>query len=98
MDRRFPPLDETGPCSHSSCDQTARMSSAVHRDDERLANGRLVTGPTVLLYHGSMARQSMIRKKKRGPPATGKGTPIMVRLQPSQLASVDAWIANMKAT
>ena len=36
----------------------------------------------------------MIPKKKRGPPATGKGTPIMVRLQPSQLASVDAWIAE----
>jgi len=29
--------------------------------------------------------------KSRGRPATGKGTPVQVRLQPDQLAKVDAW-------
>jgi hypothetical protein len=32
--------------------------------------------------------------KKRGPPATGKGEPILVRLQPIPLADLDAWIAR----
>jgi len=40
-----------------------------------------------------MPRQSAISRKKRGPPATGKGTPILVRLQPPLLATLDAWIA-----
>lgn len=41
-----------------------------------------------------MARQSMVpEKKKRGPPATGKGTQVQVRLQPHQLKRLDAWIA-----
>src|SRR5690242_12204148 len=34
----------------------------------------------------SMARQSVISRKKRGPPPTGKGVPILVRLQPPLLA------------
>ena len=42
----------------------------------------------------SMRRQSLIPQKKRGPPATGKGEPLMVRLQPSPLAALDAWIAR----
>ena len=29
-----------------------------------------------------------------GRPASGKGTPILVRLQPDQLADIDAWIAT----
>ena len=29
--------------------------------------------------------------KKIGRPATGQGTPVMVRMQPNQLAAVDAW-------
>lgn len=33
----------------------------------------------------------MVPKKKRGPPATGKGTQIQVRLQPDDLTAVDAW-------
>ena len=33
------------------------------------------------------------RKKKRGPPATGKGALIGVRFQRSMLVSIDAWIA-----
>jgi len=32
-------------------------------------------------------------KNLGGRPATGKGTPVMVRFQPDQLAKLDAWIA-----
>jgi hypothetical protein len=32
-------------------------------------------------------------KNKRGRPATGLGTSLNVRLQPDQLAKLDAWIA-----
>jgi hypothetical protein len=39
-----------------------------------------------------MARHTVIPQKKRGPPATGKGTPIMVRIQPKALAALDGWI------
>jgi metal-responsive CopG/Arc/MetJ family transcriptional regulator len=41
-----------------------------------------------------MARQSVISRKKRGPLPTGKGVPILVRLQPPLLADVDQWIAK----
>jgi hypothetical protein len=34
--------------------------------------------------------------KKRGPPATGKGTLIGVRLQPPELALLDDWIAEQE--
>lgn len=36
-----------------------------------------------------------MQPKKRGRPATGSGTPIQVRLQPDQLAALDAWIATL---
>ena len=36
--------------------------------------------------------------RKPGPPPTGKGTPIQVRLQPDQLAALDRWIAENDAT
>jgi hypothetical protein len=39
----------------------------------------------------SMKRKTVVPKKKRGPPATGKGTQIQVRLQPDDLDAVDAW-------
>jgi hypothetical protein len=38
-----------------------------------------------------MKRQTVITKKKRGPAATGIGTLVGVRLQPDDLAAVDAW-------
>jgi len=44
-----------------------------------------------------MKRQFATPPKKRGPPATGKGEPILVRLQPAQLAGLDAWIARQNA-
>jgi len=37
------------------------------------------------------------KRKKPGPPATGKGTPIFVRLQPDLLKVVDRW-AKVDAT
>ena len=33
-------------------------------------------------------------KRKRGPPATGKGLLVGVRLQPPQLKMLDAWIES----
>lgn len=41
-----------------------------------------------------MKRQTVITKKKRGPPATGKGTLVGVRLQPDDLTAVDDWMAK----
>ena len=32
--------------------------------------------------------------KRRGPPATGKGLLVGVRLQPPQLKALDAWVAD----
>jgi hypothetical protein len=44
-----------------------------------------------------MTRQPVKVRKKRGPPATGKGTQIQVRLQPDDLAAVDEWAAKQDA-
>lgn len=41
-----------------------------------------------------MKRQTVITKKRRGPPPTGKGTLVGVRLQPDDLAALDSWIAR----
>jgi hypothetical protein len=41
-----------------------------------------------------MKRQTVITKKRRGPPPTGKGTLIGVRMQPDDLAVLDAWISK----
>jgi hypothetical protein len=43
-----------------------------------------------------MRRQSVKPQKKRGPPATGKGTPIMVRLQPERLRALDTWASSQE--
>jgi hypothetical protein len=51
----------------------------------------------IMISRFSMRRQSARPPKKRGPPATGKGKPILVRLQPAQLAALDAWIARQDA-
>jgi hypothetical protein len=40
-----------------------------------------------------MKRQTVITKKRRGPPPTGKGTLVGVRLQPDLLAPIDEWAA-----
>jgi len=42
-----------------------------------------------------MTRQeTVIAKKRRGPKPTGKGTPVVTRLQPPELSALDAWIAK----
>jgi hypothetical protein len=43
-----------------------------------------------------MKRQSVItqKKKRRGPPPTGKGELLGVRIHPPQLAALDGWIAQ----
>jgi hypothetical protein len=46
----------------------------------------------------SMARQSVISRKRRGPLPTGKGEPILVRIQPPLLESLDAWISQQNAS
>ena len=35
--------------------------------------------------------QETLVSRKRGPAPTGKGIPVVVRLQPDQLAALDAW-------
>ena len=52
--------------------------------------------PSLLLYHYFIKKQTVIKNKRRGPPPTGKGTLIGVRLQPRQLKTLDAWIAKQK--
>jgi hypothetical protein len=41
-----------------------------------------------------MAKQTVISKKKRGPPPTGKGQLIAVRIQPAGLIALDTWIED----
>lgn len=42
-------------------------------------------------YHLIMVRQEKVVPKKRGRPATGKGTQIQVRLHGPELSALDAW-------
>jgi hypothetical protein len=43
-----------------------------------------------------MGKQTVLAKKKRGPPATGIGVQVVVRLQPVPLSALDAWAAKQK--
>lgn len=43
-----------------------------------------------------MTCQSLVPKKKRGPPATGQGVQIQVRIQSDRLVVLDAWISRQK--
>jgi hypothetical protein len=43
-----------------------------------------------------MASQTVISEKRRGPVPTGKGAPVLVRLQPEALDGLDAWRAGEK--
>jgi hypothetical protein len=45
-----------------------------------------------------MNKSINVIKKRRGRPATGRGTLIGVRLQPSQLKELDAWIDKQDAS
>jgi hypothetical protein len=44
-----------------------------------------------------MKKSINVIKKGRGRPATGQGTLVGVRLQPSQLDALDTWIAKQDA-
>jgi hypothetical protein len=39
-------------------------------------------------------QETVISKKRRGPTPTGKGVPIMVRIQPDMLAGIDQFVAE----
>jgi len=41
-----------------------------------------------------MKKATVISRKKRGPRPTGKGEPVVVRIQPALMASLDGWIAK----
>src|SRR5580704_7034976 len=41
-----------------------------------------------------MKRHTVLSRKRRGPPATGKGLLIGVRLQPDNLSALDGWITG----
>ena len=43
-----------------------------------------------------MVKTSVVPKKKRGPPPTGKGIQVGERWHPSELAAIDAWIASSR--
>ena len=38
-----------------------------------------------------MAKQTLLAKKRRGPPPTGKGVQVVVRMQPDPLNALDKW-------
>jgi hypothetical protein len=52
--------------------------------------------PDYFVLSHSMRRQTVITKKRRGPPATGKGTLLGVRLQPALLGRLDEWAESQE--
>ena len=44
-----------------------------------------------------MKHQTVVSRKRPGPPPTGKGTLVGVRLQPSHLKALDSWIAQQSS-
>jgi hypothetical protein len=43
-----------------------------------------------------MGKKTVVAKKKRGPAPTGKGVPVVVRMQPMPLAALDKWVTKQK--
>jgi hypothetical protein len=41
-----------------------------------------------------MAKKTVLAKKKRGPAPTGKGTQVVVRMQPAPLEALDDWVSH----
>lgn len=41
-----------------------------------------------------MRKETLISQKRRGPAPTGKGLPILVRVQPASVVALDNWIAR----
>ena len=68
------------------------MGLSNSKTQNRLIGAELFTlacccGTTV-----NIMTQETLVPRKRGPAPTGKGTQVQVRLQPKQLAKLDAWI------
>jgi len=62
------------------------------------AEGQVAAFLRLDLYATRKAMQSSRdTKKSMGRPATGQGTPVMVRIQPDQLAGLDGWISGQPA-
>jgi hypothetical protein len=60
------------------------------------AASRVMARPDYFVLSHSMRRQTVITKKRRGPPATGKGTLLGVRLQPALLGRLDEWAESQE--
>ena len=43
-----------------------------------------------------ITRKAKVKGKRRGPPPTGKGTLVGVRIQPPMLAALDHWIGKQE--
>jgi hypothetical protein len=97
-----PSASRSAPCGHAGTfvPQPNRIVGSLgHWSLHCLGLGlpRLLQAPwrpdLIVAARFAMSRQSVIpqSRKKPRPPATGKGTPIMVRLQPDALARLDAW-------
>jgi hypothetical protein len=41
-------------------------------------------------------QETLLARKRRGPAPTGKGQQVVVRMQPDQLNTLDAWIARQE--
>lgn len=47
-----------------------------------------------ITVHMASQNETVTPRKRRGPAPTGKGTPVVVRMQPAQLAEVDGFAAT----
>lgn len=65
------------------------LHSASKAPEVRLFLSARECGTTV-----SMAKQSLVPKKKRGPIPSGKGVQIQVRLHEPLLSDIDRWVAT----
>lgn len=54
----------------------------------------LVTTAAELFPLACMRKQTVLAKKKRGPPPTGKSVQVFVRLRPAPLNASDAWASK----
>jgi|ERR1700722_7283058 len=56
---------------------------------------KLLTSPRLAFMLARFyGKQTVLAKKRRGPPLTGKGVQVVVRLQPDPLSALDKWAAK----
>ena len=58
---------------------------------------RIYFGPIMIVLSKPVMTTDRQPPRKRGPPATGKGLLVGVRLQPPQLKALDVWIERQPA-